>query len=497
MENRNGLLHKTLWHKTMMPAYMPVEDRWSLRLRAGAVSLLTIAVAAGCTALPPAVKRLHEGVQKVKAETSHSAPNPSAAKTAIPMEQATSADAFVDSIGVQTHINYIDTPYAEWAQVFGALKRLGVRHVRDALPNDATYLKNHHNLADAKIGCTCGFAIDDALTAQRIVGYARAARDVEVLEAPNECDAAANCGGGGALGARNVAAFLPVITEAGKILGVPVLGPSFTMDKGYKSTGDISSLIAYNNLHLYFGGRNPGSSGWGGGDPEGHRYGSFEWWMDQANINAPGKPDFITETGYLAYRIPHGRGTIPEQIEASYTPRMLLLAWKHGIKRTFLYELLDETTVAGYGLLRHDLSPKPAFSAVQSLISILSDPGSGGLNGDGAGGNFSPSPLAIALEGDKTNGLNHMLFQKRDGSYYLVVWIEKSSYDAETNTPTPVLPQTIRLTLDRNSAVASVSMLDDEGLIRTQSGSHGDLEPPFSVDEHLTIIRIVSRRSSM
>jgi hypothetical protein len=357
-----------------------------------------------------------------------------------------------------------------------------VRHIRDALPNNSTYLRNHHNLADAHITCTCGFGIDNSLTPERIGDYVRAASDVDVLEAPNECDAGHNCGGGGEVGSRNVAAFLPVIAAAGKMLNLPVLGPSFTMDKGYKSTGIISSYITYNNLHMYFGGRNPGSQGWGGGDPQGHHYGSFEWWMDQANLNAPGKPDFVTETGYLAYRIPRGRGTIPEDLEASYTPRMLLLAWNHGIKRTFLYELLDEFPDTGYGLLRHDLSAKPAFTAVGNLIALLSDPGPA----------TSPVPLRLSLRSENDRDIDHMLFQKRDGSYWLATWVEQSSYDAETNTPTPVLPRSIQLNIDPRYRVAEVIRFNGAGEATRNAISSPEAELPLQIDEHLTFFHIVA-----
>lgn len=405
------------------------------------------------------------------------------ARAILPLEPASSADAFVDSIGVQTHINYNDTPYGNWPQVLSALKRLGVRHIRDGLPNDSTYLRNHHDLANAKIGCTCGFSVDSKLTTQRIVEYTRLAQDVEALEAPNECDAATNCGGGGALGARNVAAFLPVITAAGKILGLPVLGPSFTTDRGYAATGDISSLMTYNNLHVYFGGKNPGHKGWGGGDAQGNRYGSFEWWIDQGNINAPGKPDFITETGYMAYHLPKGPGTIPEELEASYVPRLLLLSLQHGIQRTFLYELLDEFPDTGYGLLRHNLSAKPAFLAVQSLITLLQDPGPA----------FSAAPLKLEIQGAGTPAFTHMLFAKRDGTYLLFAWLERENYNAETNTPMPTSPASFGLDLDPRYRVASAQTFTDAGVLKPALPSSLSTGLPFPVDGHLTVVSIVRR----
>ena len=43
-----------------------------------------------------------------------------------------SAEAFVDSIGVNTHLGYADTAYADHARVLARLDELGVRHFRDS-----------------------------------------------------------------------------------------------------------------------------------------------------------------------------------------------------------------------------------------------------------------------------------------------------------------------------------------------------------------------------
>jgi len=48
-------------------------------------------------------------------------------------QNAGSADKFVDSVGINVHLNYLDTPYANFPQVLQALQLLGVRHVRDGL----------------------------------------------------------------------------------------------------------------------------------------------------------------------------------------------------------------------------------------------------------------------------------------------------------------------------------------------------------------------------
>src|SRR5579863_3600513 len=132
----------------------------------------------------------------------------------------------------------------------------------------------------------------------------------------------------------------------------------------------------------------------------------------------------------MAYPTATQTGTIPESVEASYIPRTLLLSFSKGIKRTFVYELLDEFSSTGYGLLANDFSEKPAFLALKNLISTLQDPG----------GQFTPGSLTYGVTGN-TNTVQHLLLQKRDGSYWLILWLEQSSYDATNNVATPVTPQ--------------------------------------------------------
>jgi hypothetical protein len=278
---------------------------------------------------------------------------------------------------------------------------------------------------------------------------------------------------------KNVVAFLPTVYAAGQALHVPVLGPSFTVNWSYVTAGNIASQMTYNNLHVYFGGRNPGSPGWGDGDAQGHAYGSLDWWIDQGNIDAPNVPSVITEAGYISYPSTATPYTIPESVEASYTPRTLLLAFNHGIKRTFVYELLDEISSPGYGLLRSDLSEKPAFTAVKNLLSLLSDRGSV----------FSPGKLNYTITGADST-LNHTLLQKRDGSFWLVLWSEQSSYNPAINLLTSVTPQSVTLRINGSAVAKQVVQFDNTGNATTTNVTGSGSTLPLTINDQLTIIHI-------
>lgn len=396
-------------------------------------------------------------------------------------EQAAFAADFVDSVGVQTHMSYVDTPYADWPRVMAELTRLGVHHIRDALPLNPAFIKGHQQLAAAGIRCTCGFGFDKDISAQEIIRAARAATDVEALEAPNECDAGNNCGGGGKAGIARVNALLPVLAEAGQVLKVPLIGPSFTRGESYASTGSIAQWITESNLHVYFGGRNPGSEGWGAGDARGHRYGSIDWWVDQSALEAPGASNVITETGYESFDSPTRPGTIPTDVEASYLVRTLLLAWNRGIRRTFIYELLDEFPGSGYGLLRHDFSEKPAFNALRNLLSILRD----------TAPSSKPASLAFSI-GSRDPALSHALFQKNDGSYYLVLWIERSSYDAASLQRTPVASERVQVRLQPDAGVTETISFNGDGSAQSHKLPAASSTLTLDLDDHIQILRIAS-----
>ena len=50
-------------------------------------------------------------------------------------ERELSAEAFLGSIGVVVHLNYVDTAYGRQADVIARLRELGVSHIRDAMPS--------------------------------------------------------------------------------------------------------------------------------------------------------------------------------------------------------------------------------------------------------------------------------------------------------------------------------------------------------------------------
>ncbi|MGB7265268.1 MAG: Ricin B lectin, partial [Terracidiphilus sp.] len=380
--------------------------------------------------------------------------------------QASAAASFIDSVGVVTHLSYTDTPYyTDFPQILTALQSLGVHHIRDGYypwPASSPVVQAHHQLAAAGIKCDYVVSYNSATTAQAIESFAPEVGDMESLEAPNECDLDGNCGVTGAIGLLNMIAFLPTIKAAADNLNVPLLGPSLTQQASYLTAGILSSDMTVNNLHIYFDGRNPGNSGWGiGQDAKGNAYGSFAWWLDQAAIDAPGLPSLITETGYMAYTSTTTPYTLPESVEASYIPRTLLLAYNLGFQKTYLYELLDEASSPGYGLLNSDLTPKPAFTAVQNLLSVLNDR---------ANSSFAPGSLQFSLSGGDST-LNHLLLEKQDGSFWLVLWLEQSSWNPATDVPIAVTPEDITINLSSSYQASTDYQFDTNGNVTPFSQS--------------------------
>lgn len=402
-------------------------------------------------------------------------------------EQAAQAQTFVNTAGVNTHLTYTNTPYyTAWPQIINALRTLGVKHIRDGyFDTSATpqIAYEHQQLAQAGITADYVLPYGMSISPQALQQFAGQVWDMEAIEAPNECDTSGACGGTGNIALGNVIAILPNLLSAAQDLQVPFMGPSWGLPNSFQQSGNIASRMNLNSLHVYFGGRNPGGPGWGACDAQGNCFGSLAYWLDQSNIEAPGVTPVITETGYLSFPSTSAPYTIPESVAASYTQRTLLLAFKYGYQETFFYQLLDDpSSPAGYGLLNNDLTPKAPFTALSNLLSLMSDPG----------GSFSPGTLTFALTGGDSN-LQHLLFQKSDGSYDLVLWLEEPSYDPATNQSIAVTPENIGIELPSNYATTADYQFNSTGnYVAFNQPMHGNWAG-LTVTDQVSVVKIVPR----
>jgi len=296
----------------------------------------------------------------------------------------------------------------------------------------------------------------------------------ESIEPPNEWDI-----NGGSTWTSTLLAEEPTIKGAGLDLGVSVLGPALTQPGSYTKLGNIAQFMDYSNVHIYFGGRNPETGGWGGPDAQGNYYGSIAYNLDLAQIDGAGRPVRATETGYLTTAGIVSSGKVPESVAGTYAPRLLLEFFKHGIKRTYFYELVDDpnTTNSGWGLLRYDLSAKPAFTAISNLLGILQDQPT----------QFTPGSLQFTLTGN-TTGVETLLIQKSNGTFWLAIWLKGCIYDVNALKATPIAPQPVTLSIPGGRVATYIASFASNGQIQGSWPNHSAVQ--LNVNSNLTMVRI-------
>ena len=335
---------------------------------------------------------------------------------------AKTSDSFVDSIGVNIHSEYTDTPYyTQFETVKERLEELGVRHVRDHLtpaPPGA-----HEALSElAQIGVRStlilggpsnGMSGLDGLLSDVETELSSA---TEAVEGPNEWSTSGDSEWKSHLIAYQEHLY-DGIEENPALAHLPVIGPSI-VHGDQEELGDISAFLDYGNIHSY-----PEAN------PPEFRMGKN---VERAKLNSGSKPIMATETGYTNALnwTPVGPGEnkpISEEGAGVYMPRLFFEYFIRKLVRTFSYELVDarpdpdlEDRERNFGLLRNDLSRKPAFVALRNTIEILEDPGP----------RFTPGSLSYSLSGEGAT-LHTALLQKRDGTFYLALWRLQSIWDPD------------------------------------------------------------------
>ncbi|HSV73765.1 MAG TPA: glycosyl hydrolase [Chthonomonadales bacterium] len=122
-------------------------------------------------------------------------------------------------------------------------------------------------------------------------------------------------------------------------------------------------------------------------------------------------PRVTTETGVTI------SGPITEELQARFYLALYLAQFKRGFRHTAIYLLRDRVDEAGnqtFGIYRPDNTPRRAAFYLHNLTTILADDRP----------IRRPGSLAHSIP-DRPETVHDLLLQKRDGTFYLVVWSER------------------------------------------------------------------------
>jgi hypothetical protein len=394
-------------------------------------------------------------------------------------ETAQSACDFVNSIGVNTHINYFDRTYGNFQLFEGELKSIGIRHVRDGVHLlNADYNKAVYSRWSqlGSIGIRFDAVLDPrsalgTLTGDKLDQVEKLAGDtIESFEGPNELDIS-NIPNWASVDRDYQRDVYQSVKSMTGVKSIEALGPSLAFASKGSFLGNISDRVDYGNLHPYPAGKMPSSI--------------FPEQLLLAKEVSGDKKIVITESGYHNALNDHSdQPAVSETTAAKYIPRLFLENFSQGISRTYLYEFLDEAPDPGltnfqmhWGLLRSDGSEKPAFTAVKNLINELSD-------------SAEPAHLQQMTYslGTPNSQIHHLLLQKSDGQFFLILWQELSSYDGKKQQDIAVSPQPITLTLDHS--VRNISTYEPTVQAQLQHVYANVAEVSLEVPDHPLVIQI-------
>ena len=393
--------------------------------------------------------------------------------------QARQADAFVDSVGVNVHLGYTDSPYGQDERIRERLVELGVRYVRDGLSQGRPDVyRRLRELAAA--GIRSNLIIGDPLERwgvgpldeQLDVVERELAGAVASLEGPNEYDIQ---------GDDN---WLPRLQDYQRrfyqgvharpaLAGVTVIGPVLVGRENRARLGDMTRWLDHGNMHPYPGGNAP--------DRDVHLGDEFAL----ASRNSGDRPVQATETGYHT-GVASGSGHLPasERAAGIYMPRLYLDYFRRGIARAYAYELIDQRPdgsrtdeEAAFGLLNNDFSEKPAYTSLKRLLNLLSDRGPA----------FQPGALDVSLAGGPPN-LRQLLLQKRDGTWYLALWSASSVWDPQKRDALGASAASVHVAFPNAAMPVAVHRPNDAGAAIERHGAVGALD--VRVGPELTVLEI-------
>lgn len=330
---------------------------------------------------------------------------------------------FLDTIGVNTHLGWTDSPYWDLPRVAASLDYLGVSHIRDTVGSASEARFAWLGQAGVRF---CLFIGSHDLDEQ-LAALERLAPFVDYVEGPNETDnwpvEFGGLTGPAATEAlmRHLRDWLDGHPDLGPMgLDLPLAQTTFGHTAPEDVAIDLAGLADVANAHSYAAwGQNPGAV--------------LDERIAGARLLAPVEPVISSEAGYHAAVASEGWTGVSEEVRAAYTLTLLFAQFARGVDRTYLYELIAtsddparEDPEAHFGLFDLSGQPRPAADALHRLHGILEPEGT-----------FDPAPLGVAVDGMLPTG-GWLEMQVSQDRYVLALWNDLPLWNALISAPLPV-----------------------------------------------------------
>lgn len=369
--------------------------------------------------------------------------------------QPISTAAFLNSIGINTHLTYLESSgdgsynmsKNGVPNIQTDLLYLGITHVRDSFGYDYNM-----NRVD-KLGAL-GISFDALMGTGPGVVYsseianinARAAI-IDAVEGPNEVDnwpAIFNGQTGIAAAVAEQRTLFSDIHNSSALQGrghsTPVYDLTVANPASLNGLGNLAPYADYQSVHAY-----PPQTG-----PQ-------PWlnnWLRQYSLGAPGLPLVMTECGYSTVPQIGNEGSTSESAQAKYNLMILMEARLSHVSRAYLYELMDghadptgKDREQHFGQFRADNTCKPSAVALHNMFAIL-----GATSGSAAS-----SPLSFTLSGMPASA-HSLLMEKSNGTYFLALWNERLLWDVTLLKDIEVAP--VPVSLDLGLVAKAVRLYD-------------------------------------
>ena len=165
-------------------------------------------------------------------------------------------------------------------------------------------------------------------------------------------------------------------------------------------------------------------------------------------------PIFVTESGH------NPQTQVSELAQAKYIGRMFVEYFqKPNVAKFFYFRLHQKnhgSSHDGWGLMDVDGNRFKAFYALRSLIDLLKEAtyDISAARWEVPNPDFTPGTLNITYT-DKKTSTHDLLLQKADGTYYLLMWQEVNSFNA--NTSESLSPESDELTITIREGISSAT----------------------------------------